>query len=60
MKVNTILKRIKSINVRETNRLIKARAIFVERKVALKPNESRGNAVKEPWWKRRINTQYKS
>ena len=42
MKVNTILKRIKSINVRETNKLIKARAIFVERKVSLKPNERRG------------------
>ena len=48
MKVNAILKRIKSVNVRETNRLIRARAIFVERKVGLKPNESRGNAAKKP------------
>ena len=23
-------------------------------KVGLKPNQRRGNAVKEPWWKRRI------
>ena len=54
MKVNAILKRIKSVNVRETNRLIRARAIFVERKVGLKPNESRGNAAKKPCLKRRI------
>ena len=28
--------------------------IFLERKVGLNPNQRRGNAVKEPWWKRRI------
>ena len=37
-----------------TNRFIKAYIIFVGRKVGLKPNQRRGNAVKELWWKRRI------
>ena len=38
MKVNAILKEIKSDNITETsNRLIKACVIFVGRKVALKP-----------------------
>ena len=54
MKVNAILKRIKSENITETNKLIGACAIFMGRKVGLKPNQRRGNAVKEPWWKRRI------
>ena len=54
MKVNAILKRIKSENITETNKLIGACAIFMGRKVGLKPNQRRGNPVKEPWWKRRI------
>ena len=54
MKVNAILKRIKSENITETNKLIGACAIFVGRKVGLKPNQRKGNTVKEPWWKRRI------
>ena len=54
MKVNAILKGIKSDNITETNRLIRACAIFVGRKVGLKPKQRRGNPVKEPWWKRRI------
>ena len=54
MKVNAILERIKSENITETNKLIGACAIFMGRKVGLKPNQRRGNAVKEPWWKRRI------
>ena len=49
MKVNAILKRIKSENITETNKLIGACTIFVERKVGLKPNQKKGNAVKEPW-----------
>ena len=55
MKVNAILKGIKSENITKTNRLITACAIFVRRKVGLKPNQRRGNLVKEPWWKRRIH-----
>ena len=54
MKINAILKGIKSENIMETNRLIRACAIFVGRKVGLKPKQRRGNPVKEPWWKRRI------
>ena len=53
MKINAILKGIKSENITETNRLIRACAIFVGRKVGLKPKQRRGNPVKEPWWKRR-------
>ena len=53
MKINAILKGIKSENITETNRLIRACAIFVGRKVGLKPNQIE-NAVKEPRWKRRI------
>ena len=54
MEINAILKGIKSENITETNRLIRACAIFVGRKVGLKPKQRRGNPVKEPWWKRRI------
>ena len=54
MKVNAILQRIKSETNAENNRLITACAIFVERKMGLKPNQRRENAVKEPWWKSRI------
>ena len=54
MKVNAFLKEIMSDNILETNRLIRACVIFVGKKVGLKPNQRRGNAVKEPWWKRRI------
>ena len=54
MKINAILKGIKYENITETNRLIRACAIFVGRKVGLKPKQRRGNPVKEPWWKRRI------
>ena len=53
IKENDILKEIKSDNT-ETNRLIRACAIFVGRKVDLKSNQRRGNAVKELWLKRRI------
>ena len=52
MKVNAILKGIKSENITESNRLIRACAIFVGRKVGLKPNQKRENALKEPWLKR--------
>ena len=52
--VNTILKEIKSDNITKTNRLIKACVILEGRNVGLKPNQRRANAVKEPWWKRRI------
>ena len=54
MKINAILKGTKSENITETNRLIRASAIYVGRKVGLKPKQRRGNPVKEPWWKRRI------
>ena len=54
MKVNAILKEIKSGNITGTKRLIKACAIFAGKKVGLKPNQRYKNAVKEPWWKRRI------
>ena len=53
-KVNAILKEIKSDNIMETNKLIRACAIFVGRKLRLKPNQRRGNIVKELWCKRRI------
>ena len=39
MKVNAILKEVKSDNITETNRLIKACVIFVGRKVGLKSNQ---------------------
>ena len=54
MKVNAFLKEIISDNITETNRLTRACVIFVGKKVGLKPNQRRANAVKEPWWKRRI------
>ena len=47
MKVNAILKEIKSDNISENTRLIKACVIYVGRKVDLKPNQRRGNAVKK-------------
>ena len=48
MKANAIQKEIESENITETNRLIKAYAMFVGKKVGLKPNQRRGNSVKEP------------
>ena len=39
MKKNAILKEIKSDSITETNRLIRACAIFVGRKVGLKPDQ---------------------
>ena len=55
VKENAILmKEIKSGNITETKRLIKACVIFVGRKVDLKPNQRRGNAVKKLWCKRKI------
>ena len=54
MKVNAFLIEIKSDNIIETNRLIWGCFIFVGKKVDIKPNQRRGNAVKVPWWKRRI------
>ena len=46
MEINAILKGIKSENITETNRLIRASAIFVRRKVGLKPKQRSGNPVK--------------
>ena len=54
MKANAFLMETKSDNIMETYRLIKACVIFMGEKVGLKPNQRRGNAMKEPWWKRRI------
>ena len=54
MKLNAFLTEIKSDKITETNRLIRACVIFVGKKVGLKPNQRRGNVVKETWWKRRI------
>ena len=54
MKANAFLMETKSDNIMETYRLIRACVIFMGEKVGLKPNQRRGNAVKEPWWKRRI------
>ena len=51
MKVNAFLTEIKSDYIIETNKLIGACFIFVGKKVGLKPNQRRGNAVKVPWWK---------
>ena len=48
MKVNAVLREIKSDNIIKTNRLIKACVIFVGRKVGIKPKQRIGNAVKEP------------
>ena len=48
MKINAILKGIKSENIAETNRFIRACATFGGRKVGLKPKQRRGNLVKEP------------
>ena len=46
-KVNAILKETKSDNITKINRLIKAYVSFAGRKVGLKQNQRRGNAVKE-------------
>ena len=54
MKANAFLMENKSDNIMETYRLIRACVIFMGEKVGLKPNQRRGNAMKEPWWKRRI------
>ena len=54
IKINAILKGIKSENIAETNGLIRACATFVGRNVALKPKQRRGNPLKEPWLKKRI------
>ena len=55
MKVNAILKNNnKSDYIPETNRLIRTSAISLARKIGLKPNRSKGNSVKELWWKRKI------
>ena len=54
MKVHVILKEIKFENFTETNRLTRACAIFVGRKLGFKPNQRRENSVKETWWKTRI------
>ena len=54
MRINVILKGNKSENITETGRLIRACAIFMGRKVSLKPKQRRGNPVKELSWKRRI------
>ena len=54
MKVNAILKKIKYKNITETNRLIIVCTIFVGRRVDLKPNQRRGDEMKEPWWKSSI------
>ena len=54
MKANAFLMKTKSDNIMETYRLIRACVIFMGEKVGLKPNQRRGNAMKEPWWKRRI------
>ena len=56
MKVNAILKEIKSDNITEINRLIKACVIFVasnQRKVGFKKKPKK-RKCREPWWKRRI------
>ena len=52
--INAIQKGIKSENITESNRLIRACAIFVGIKVGIKPNQKRGNVLKKPWWKRRM------
>ena len=54
MKANAFLMENKSDNIMETYRLIRACVIFMGEKVGLKPNQRRGNAMKEPWWKRKI------
>ena len=54
MKANAFLMETKSDKIMETYRLIRAYVIFIGEKVGLKPNQRRGNAMKEPWWKRRI------
>ena len=54
IKVNPFLTEIKSGNITETNRLIRPYVIFVGKKVSLKTNKRRGNAVNKTWWKRRI------
>ena len=59
MKVNAFLTEIKSDYIIETNKLIRACFIFVGKKVGLKPNKTRGNAVKVSWWKRRIKQSVK-
>ena len=53
-KVNAFLKEVKSDNITLTNRLIKECVISVGRKVGFKPSQRKGNAVKELWWKGRV------
>ena len=54
MNLNLVLKEIKSVNMTETNRLIRACVIFLGRKLGLKSNQRRGNALKGTWWRTRI------
>ena len=54
MKVNRVLKEIKSVNMTDTNRLIRACVIFLGRKLGLKSKQRRGNALKGTWWRTRI------
>ena len=47
IKVNHVLKEIKSVNMTETNRLIRACVIFVGTKVGLKPNQRKKMQLKK-------------
>ena len=56
-KVNKIIRKIRTENLTDTNKLIGAVAIYISKKVELKTGNARRNAKKEPWWKRRITIE---
>ena len=47
------MKYIKTSNITETNRLLKAVGLYVAERLGI-GNEKRGKRNGEPWWKRRI------
>ena len=53
-KINHILKHIRTENITDTNILIKAAIVYVEKKIDLKACRSKNKKELEPWWKRRI------
>lgn len=57
-KVNDVIKFVNTNNVTETNRLIRAAAVWTSEQLGLKKKEFREK--KDPWWKRRIEGDIKN
>ena len=54
MKINCILKHIRTENVTDTNILIKAVIVCAGKKIGFKACGSKNKNESKPWWKRRI------